>query len=401
MIRADPPDRAVVKVLRWDEVTKVTIVEARTESSAPSGTNDTPSAAERAPYPIWQTGASGGVLWANAAYDALAPVDDTGYRPAVFDVPVSESFDILQPVRTSVHLPGQDEPLWFDVASVADNETLLHYAVDANAIVKAEVAQRNFVQTLTKTFAQLSIGLAIFDRNRQLALFNPALIDLTTLPADFLSAGPTLFSFFDRMRETQVMPEPKDYASWREQLAELVDAATDGRYSDTWTLPSGLTYRVTGRPHPDGAVAFLFEDISAEVSLTRRFRAELELGQSVLDRITQSISVFSSVGVLSLTNKTCKQLWGVETGYCFAELTLAESLDFWRERCEPTNLWTRIRDFANSYQNREPWETTVTRLDGTPLICRVAPLSGGAFMVVFAVVVEERTQREEREISAL
>ena len=73
----------------------------------------------------------------------------------------------------------------------------MFYAVDVNAVVSAEISQRKFVQTLAKTFAQLSIGLAIFDRNRQLALFNPALIDLTALPAEFLSARPNLLSFFD------------------------------------------------------------------------------------------------------------------------------------------------------------------------------------------------------------
>lgn len=69
--------------------------------------------------------------------------------------------------------------------------------------------RKNFVQTLTKTFATLSIGLVIFDRNRQLMLFNPALIDLTTLPADFLSARPNLLTVFDKLRDNQIMPEPK------------------------------------------------------------------------------------------------------------------------------------------------------------------------------------------------
>jgi hypothetical protein len=64
--------------------------------------------------------------------------------------------------------------------------------LDITEIVRAQQAQKNFVQTLTKTFATLAIGLAIFDRNRQLMLFNPALIDLPALPADFLSARPNL-----------------------------------------------------------------------------------------------------------------------------------------------------------------------------------------------------------------
>ena len=48
--------------------------------------------------------------------------------------------------------------------------------MDVTEIVRAQQAQKNFVQTLTKTFATLSIGLAIFDRNA-INAFNPALID--------------------------------------------------------------------------------------------------------------------------------------------------------------------------------------------------------------------------------
>ena len=125
----------------------------------------------------------------------------------------------------------------------------MNYAEDVNAVVNTEIAQRNFVKTLAKTFAQLSIGLAIFDRDRQLALFNPALIDLTALLADFLSARPNVLSFFDRLRDNQMMPEPKNYNSWRHQMADRIEAAADGRYQETRLLPSGSIYRVSGRPH--------------------------------------------------------------------------------------------------------------------------------------------------------
>ena len=84
------------------------------------------------------------------------------------------------------------------------------------------------MQTLTKTFAQLPIGLAIFDRNRVLQLFNPALLDLTGLSAEFLIGRPTLASVLDAMREQQVIPEPKDYRSWRKQMVALEEAAASG-----------------------------------------------------------------------------------------------------------------------------------------------------------------------------
>ena len=85
-----------------------------------------------------------------------------------------------------------------------------------------------------------------------------------------------LRDFLERLRETRQMPEQKDFASFRRKLGELEEGARSGTYEESWQLPSGKIFRVTGRPHPQGALAFLFEDISdgdparAQVSLGAR-----------------------------------------------------------------------------------------------------------------------------------
>lgn len=352
----------------------------------PQGSIETDPAIIHAPYPIWQTDADGAVTRANKAYLTYAarlqkPVEP-GTLPELFR-PGSVEKSASSPSRTSLKLADSAAPLWFDLTYADVDNGRIHYAIDVNAVVNAEIAQRNFVQTLTKTFAQLPIGLAIFDRNRQLALFNPALIDLTALPADFLSARPNLQSFFDRMRENRMIPEPKNYSSWREQIADVVIAASDGRYSETWTLPSGLTYRVTGRPHPDGALAFLFEDISAEISLTRRFRAELELGQSVLDTLSEAICVFSATGVLTFSNAAYRKLWDVNPDAAFAEVTVRDASRHWEDKCAAEPVWGRVRDFVVDFGVREPWEEIVNSDDGLNLAVAAAPISGGASLVTF------------------
>jgi hypothetical protein len=133
------------------------------------------------------------------------------------------------------------------------------------------------VQAFTKTFAEMPVGLAIFDQQRRLVLFNPALTDLTSLVLvlvlafEFVSERPSLFEFFNRLRENWVVPEPKNSAAWRAQLSELVASSNDGAYCATWSLANGLTYQVRGRPHFDGALAFLFEVISAKISVAKKF----------------------------------------------------------------------------------------------------------------------------------
>lgn len=356
-------------------------------------------AMDSAPYPVWHVGLGGQVEWCNTAYAALANrirEDGANNNEPLFSLSV-ELEGKEHRVRTSVDDPKQNKKLWYDLIVVDQEDGRLCYAVDINAVVDAEVAQRNFVQTLAKTFAQLSIGLAIFDRNRQLALFNPALVDLTSLPADFLSGRPTLQTFFDRLRDKSMMPEPKDYGSWRDRMTELVEAASVGNYQETWTLPSGSVYSVSGRPHPDRAVAFLFEDITAEITLTRRFRSELELGQSVMDALEDAIVVFSPDGTLAFSNAAYNQMWDVDPDGSFAQITVVDATRGWQARSTATPLWGEIRDFVDSREDRVEWWGDAQLRNGEILVCQVHPIPSGATMVSFR---EKQTIRDHESTSA-
>ena len=100
----------------------------------------------------------------------------------------------------------------FDILVTEVGGGYAYYPLDVTGLIHAEQAQRNFVQTLTKTLAHPSLDLAIFDQQRKLILFKPSLIDLTCLGTDFLGAKPDLISVFGCLRDSQIMPEPKDYA---------------------------------------------------------------------------------------------------------------------------------------------------------------------------------------------
>ncbi len=343
------------------------------------------NAAHGAPYPIWQTDQHGEIRWTNDAYDLLAracskPV--SANPPPLFDLegqhPSAPSNN-----RLSLTLNKRAEEVWYDVTSVQTGDFTMHYAVDINAVVQAQAAQKNFVQTLTKTFAQLSIGLAIFDRKRELALFNPALTDLTGLPVEFLSNRPSLLGFFDRLRDNQTMPEPKNYNSWREKMDDLANAAADGRYLETWNLPSGLTFRVSGRPHPDGAVAFLIEDISAEISLARRFRADLELNQSVIDHLDLAVAVFSASGQLYLCNDMYRDIWKTDPDRSCSDVSIHDSLRLWQDACLPSDRWDEIACFVTDANPDRDHGGTVQLRDGTRLNTRMERIRGGASMVIF------------------
>lgn len=354
-------------------------------------------AVDSAPILVWREDARGDIVWANRAYllqsGALEAEDElTWPLPALFEAaPDAKAAPTVR--RARIERNGK-APLWFDCHSLPAADGSLHYALPADTAVSAEISLREFVQTLTKTFAELPIGLAIFDRQRQLQLFNPALIDLTTLGADFLSARPTLFAFLDRLRDARMMPEPKDYSSWRQKMAELEKAAASGRFEETWALPSGQTYRVTGRPHPEGAVAFLIEDISSEVSLTRRFRSELELSQAVIDAMDEAIAVFSTAGVLILSNRGYAHLWGTDPGTTLGEVGIGEAMKTWEAQGNPDPVWAEARDFVTEIGPRASWEANAGLRDGRSVACRFVPLAGGATLAGFRAIGEAPARRD-------
>lgn len=354
------------------------------------------AAIARTPMLIWRESETGEVIWANARYLAEAAArleagrDLTWPLPRLFDGRMTATH-VTQGFTSHRHklaAPNGDGN-WYDLTHEEDGHDRLFYATPCDQTVKAESALRDFTQTLTKTFAHLPTGLAIFDRQRQLALFNPALLDLCNLPPDFLSARPTLFAFLDAMRDRNMIPEPKDYRSWRKQMSELEKAASSGLYEETWNLPSGQTYRVVGRPHPNGALAFMFDDISTEMSRIRRFRADLELGQSVLDAVDQAVAVFSSGGSLVLANSSYAALWDHDPAGNLGQNSLKQICKWWQERSAPSSFWAEAEAFCSTAANCDMLVGEVRLLDGRLIHCELRALPGGATLVKFSTAEHE------------
>lgn len=369
------------------------------------------SLGEDSPQLIWRQDADGTITWANSAYLAVEgriaqrPPDAVPTWPPerIFGpITLPETLDAPDRRRLSIPDPEAGGESWFDVTSCRRGTHTVHFAVDANVAVRAEAAQRDFIQTLSRTFADLATGLVIFDSTRRLVMFNPALMELTGLPVDFLATRPLIHSFLDRLREQRMLPEPRNYRNWREEIAALEAEAADGSYCEAWALPGGQTYRVTGRPHPDGALAFLFEDITAEMSLTRRFRSQIDTAHAVLDSLTEGIAVFSGGGTLIMSNRTYDRMWSrtADTDETTGDMPLREErlrdeIERWKSRFVPTDLWSDIRTMVATNEGRRSWTRRVRRSDGRVTHVRVIPLVGGATMVGFAA------EDQETELQAL
>ncbi|WP_306153227.1 PAS-domain containing protein [Roseovarius sp. MMSF_3281] len=351
-------------ITAWQRLTAIT--ESQGQTGQLGALRDAPNA-------ICTADNTGRAIWQNTAWKALP---HSVAQQALEGIAPDELSDTkVQRLKE----PGSHR--CFELHSTPQPGGQSLYITEVTGLVRAENAQRKFVQTLTKTFANLTTGLAVFDRNQELALFNPALLELTSLPAPFLTARPHVMSFFDGLRDRQVMPEPRSYAKWRAHILEMIKSASDGLYQENWSLPSGLTYRITGRPHPDGAVAFLIEDITDEMSIKRRFRAQLDLRQLVMDEMDDAITVFDSRNLLMFCNQRCADLLGIDPDSSFADLSTADIVKAYADTPLGQADWAEIAEALASDKAGLDHKRVLRGRSGQVAECRVRSLSGGVKML--------------------
>ncbi len=387
--RVEDEDKLTISIGPTNTGTGRQIVEAATLDALQTELLDLRTALDSGVVPMWREDINTRITWANAAYFELVQrLRDGGTPgwplPRIFakELEPAPSDNTIR--RCSLTMPDRDEPAWFEISrDPLSGGTALFTAHPADRLIRAENSLREFLQTTTKTFAALPVGLAVFDSKRQLVTFNPALVALTQAGAEFLSSRPDLRTFLDRLRDKKRMPEPRDYKSWRDQIAQLEQGAENGTYRQLWELPEGKTFRIMGRPHPDGAIAFMFEDISAEVSLTRQFRADLEMFQAVLDAIPAAIAVFQADGSMIGANEGYGRLWGQDPQILAQMPHLNQAIEEWSKHSKPNSVWADIRLFVGHEVNRDPWVSEIETARGLRLAVRVAPTRGRATVVQF------------------
>lgn len=292
-------------------------------------------ALDRSDTLAWKSDTSGAITWCNAAYiralDRSTGASGGAVWPLspLFDAPPDAPLAAADDHREQLSLPDGAAGPWYRLESDPEPDGgHLWLAYNIDRIVAAEQARQNVIQTLSKTFAHMTTGLAVFDRTRRLVLFNPALSTITALDPIHLSARPGLGAFLDALREKRRIPEPRDYKTWRREMEALERDSAAGTYQQLWSLPDGQTLRVIGRPHPDGAMALFFEDISSEMQLTRTYRERLTLLEAVVAADPAAVMVFDRDGRLVLSNNRHDAIWpGAGLGQA---QRLHEAVDGWR-----------------------------------------------------------------------
>ncbi|MEO1459784.1 MAG: PAS-domain containing protein, partial [Pseudomonadota bacterium] len=340
----------------------------------------------------WQRGQDGSVVWAAGSVQSREGQVSAEQAVALVRArPMEMLPDENGVVRSRIEIlpAGAIEPLPLQVIETfAPDSTATGIATDATVAAHAERTLSRFVQTMTETFAHLTAGLAIFDRNQKLVLFNPAFAQMLQLDPAWLANRPTLRDTIDTLRANRRIPDSQDFHGWRQRLLSLFDNPERVEFDETWHLADGSNMKVLARPHPHGSLAFVFDDISDRVRLEQRYRQSIDLQKATLNRLAEGLAVFGTNGLLQFVNDAFHDIFGTEPSMLRSDMHARDVMQLCEGLTVETAVWTRINAFITADETRGPWSERVTLGSSRTLQLRVAPLPGGGTMAVFADVTD-------------
>ncbi len=348
-----------------------------------------------APIITWRRTAEGKLIWSagkvrtrSALVTAAQTVDLIVARARLSNRQLQV---VGQPQKSRVEVVADDsaETISLHVAEImGPDNTRLGFATDAGTAAAAERTLTRFVQTMTETFAHLTVGLAIFDRNQTLALFNPALVQMWQVEPAWLARRPSLRDIIDELRATRRLPELKDFHKWRDQLLNLFDNTEAADYEELWHLADGSNIRVLARPHPHGSLAFIFDDVTERMKLEQRYRHSIDLRRATLDRLNEGIAVFGANGLLEFANQAFHQIWDIDSETVHPAMHARQLVGLCEQLTVETEVWRRLYSFITGEESRRAWTARLTIGSGRILTARFAPLPDGSTMAVFSDITD-------------
>lgn len=237
----------------------------------------------------------------------------------------------------------------------------------------------------------LGTPIAIFNARRELVQFNRAYLELWGLDADWLKPGMDERAILDRLRTDGSLPSEPDYHAWRARHLTSYQL-TKPEERAPWHLPDGRTVQVIAAPAgPQGGVIYVFEDITAHLTLQSQHRSLLDVQRSTINALSEAVAVFGTNGRLTLSNPRLSALWKVPTNVLEKSPHIDKLADAISGALpeDGAAIW---RDLKRKIIDLNPTRTDqhgrITRADGKLIDYAVTRLPDGQSMMTFLDVSE-------------
>ncbi|MBJ6121035.1 PAS domain-containing sensor histidine kinase [Sphingomonas mollis] len=279
---------------------------------------------EAAPLPMWYRGADLRLTMVNSAY--VAAVEGRDATDVVTrGLELVEGSDRGGPIAGATTARGHGRPTEQVLpATIGGSRRTLRiidvplptggvagFAVDIEELEQARNGAKRFAEAQRGMLDRLSAGVVQFGGDRTLEFYNQPFRRMFAMRAEWLVDRPEFDRVLERMRESNRLPEVRDFPGWKAERRDWFVGA-DGATEENWHLPGGTHLRVVAQSLPDGGLLIIFEDRTEQVQLASARDTLLRVRTATFDNLFEALGVFAADGRLQLWNNRFRALWGVE-----------------------------------------------------------------------------------------
>ncbi|MBV9992955.1 MAG: PAS-domain containing protein [Alphaproteobacteria bacterium] len=339
------------------------------------------------PIPVWVRDRALQLVWNNTAFADAKGAEPTLERSEPDLAAMARNSRQVQETRRFAVIGGQRRALAFTHQPM-DDGAIVGSAVDVTENVQADAKLQQHLDAHSDTLDRLATAVAIFGRDQKLSFYNRAYAQLWGLSETWLDTHPSDGEILDRLREMRKLQEHRDYQAWKRERLSLYGAAQEYLPEELWHVPGGKTLRVVAQPHPFGGLTFLYEDVTARITLESSYNTLIKVQSATLDTLSEGVAVFGPDGRLKLHNACFARLWELAPKDLAGEPHVRAIAAACVEKFGDTEVWEGLIQaiVSGSGDRRDLGE--IERNDRTILSLTLSALPDGAILVTFVDVTD-------------
>ena len=371
------------------------------ETSACDAEVDYRAALDALPIPVWVRGPDLQLRWANSAF--LAMVGGTSSQQAVSTNVMLDRAELdlacaardgAEIVNAKRYMTAKSErrALTMNLSRLPDS-SIAASAIDVTDTVRSEARMQIAADASADLLDRITFAIAVFGADQRLMSNNSLYARMWSFPQNWLDTHPTQGEILDRLRESRLLPEQRDFAAWKKRNLEQFE---DGgkHVEDFWHMPSGRSLRVVSEPHLQGGLFFTYEDVSELLQLKATIASLQAVHKATLDTIEDPVAIFEPDGRMTQSNQAFAKLWRLTGEELANEPHFTKIAALCMTRIGRDGIWDIVSSAVTS-QNPERYGEwgNVTRPDGRVISLAPARLPNGATLITFRDVTDiERFQ---------
>lgn len=147
----------------------------------------------------------------------------------------------------------------------------------------------------------ISSPIAIFDSSKRLIVFNKAYVKLFNYDENWLNSKPTLGEILNFLNEKQFLPEDEDFPTYKRKRNDLFNNLITS-FHEIIHQPDGKTLSVVITPYGDGGLLYVFENITYQLMLERKYNTLISVQRTTLDHLHEGVIVWGDDHKVRLVN---------------------------------------------------------------------------------------------------